>query len=97
MLNIKYRDIKFIWVVVVQAGFFLTPIFYKFEILPEYMQNILVYSPMVQIITMAHEVTLYGNLPSSNSVIIGVGMTFLILVLGFLIFKKLEKKSIEEL
>ena len=51
------------------ASFFLTPIFYQFDMLPEYVQNILQFSPMVQILTMAHHVVLYGMLPTANSIL----------------------------
>ena len=66
VLNVKYKDTEFIWSVVVHAGFFLTPIFYQFDMMPDYVQNVLQYSPMVQIVTMAHHVVLFGTLPSIN-------------------------------
>ena len=53
VLNVRFKDTEFIWNVVVHASFFLTPIFYQFDMLPEYVQNILQFSPMVQILTMA--------------------------------------------
>ena len=64
VLNVRFKDTEFIWNVVVHASFFLTPIFYQFDMLPEYVQNILQFSPMVQILTMAHHVVLYGMLPT---------------------------------
>ena len=69
VLNVKFKDTEFIWGVVLSAGFFQTPIFYQFDMLPEYMQNILQFSPMVQILTMAHHVALYVILPSVNTVL----------------------------
>ena len=70
VLNAKFKDVEFIWGVVLQAGFFLTPIIYQFDMLPETVRSILQFSPMVQIVTMAHHVTLYGELPSMNSILI---------------------------
>ena len=97
VLNVKYKDTEFIWSVVVHAGFFLTPIFYQFDMMPDYVQNVLQYSPMVQIVTMAHHVVLYGTLPSINSVLYAVGSISAITVIGYLIFRKFQAKVVEEM
>jgi len=96
VLNVKFKDTEFIWNVVVHASFFLTPIFYQFDMLPEYVQNILQFSPMVQILTMAHHVVLYGTLPSINSVLYAVGSISVITGIGYLIFRKYQAKIVEE-
>ena len=64
VLNVKFRDIEFIWGIILHAGFFLTPIFYRFDFLPQYVRDILMLSPVVQLVTMTHHVAIYGTLPS---------------------------------
>jgi lipopolysaccharide transport system permease protein len=97
LLNIRYRDTQFVWGVLLQAGFFLTPIFYSINILPEKLRHILEFSPMVQIMNMARDVALYGKLPSMESIAISLGTTLLILLVGYAIFRKLSVRIIEEL
>ena len=97
VLNVKFKDTEFIWGVVLSAGFFLTPIFYQFDMLPEYLQNILQFSPMVQILTMAHHVVLYGVLPTVNSILYAVGSISVITVIGYLIFRKFQAQMVEEM
>jgi lipopolysaccharide transport system permease protein len=97
VLNAKFKDVEFIWGVVLQAGFFLTPIFYQFDMLPETARNILQFSPMVQIVTMAHHVTLYGELPSMNSILYAIFSVSIIVVVGYLIFRKFQSRIVEEL
>ena len=97
VLNVKYKDTEFIWNIVVHAGFFLTPIFYQFDMMPDYVQNILQFSPMVQIVTMAHHVVLYGTIPSINSILYAVGSISVITVIGYLIFRKYQAKVVEEM
>jgi len=97
VLNVKYRDVQFIWGIILHAGFFLTPIFYEFDMLPEYVQNILQLSPVVQIVEMVHHVTIYGTLPSIVSVLYSVGSIFAVLVIGYLIFRKYQSRIVEEL
>ena len=97
VLNVKYKDTEFIWNIVVHAGFFLTPIFYQFDMMPDYVQNVLQFSPMVQIVTMAHHVVLYGTIPSINSILYAVGSISVITVIGYLIFRKYQAKVVEEM
>ena len=97
VLNAKFKDVEFIWGVILQAGFFLTPIFYQFDMLPETVRNVLQFSPMVQIVTMAHHVTLYGTLPSVNSILYAVVSVLIIVGMGYLIFRKLQARIVEEM
>jgi len=97
VLNAKFKDTEFIWGVVLSAGFFLTPIFYQFDMLPEMVQNVLQFSPMVQIVTMAHHVVLYGTLPSVNTILYAVGSISAITVIGYLIFRKYQARIAEDM
>jgi len=97
VLNVKYKDVEFIWGIFLQAGFFLTPVFYQFDMLPENVRNILQFSPMVQIVTMAHHVVLYGTIPSVNSILYAVASTLMITIIGYVIFRKLQARIVEEM
>ena len=97
VLNARYKDVQFIWSVILQAGFFLTPIFYKLDILPSQIQGIVNYLPLVQIVSIAHDITLYGKAPTLESVQIAVIMTITIFVVCYAIFKKTQKRMIEEM
>ncbi|MEO9307219.1 MAG: ABC transporter permease [Nitrososphaera sp.] len=97
VLNVRYRDIQFIWRVVLQIGFFVTPIFYKLDILPDNIQNILKYSPIAQIIDMGHDLSLNNKIPSSESITITIVITLSIFAVGYAIFYKSQKRIVEEL
>ena len=97
LLNVKFRDTQFIWGIILQAGFFVTPIFYQIDILPKKIQSIIIYNPMVQIINMAHNAVLYGKLPSDNDIIIAVGTTLVVFIVGYGVFRKMSARIIEEL
>lgn len=97
VLNIKFKDIEFIWGILLHAGFFLTPIFYRFDFLPKYVQDILQLSPMVQLVTMVHHVAIYGTLPSLNSILYACVSIFSILGIGYLIFRKYQARIVEEM
>jgi lipopolysaccharide transport system permease protein len=97
VINVYYRDIQYIWNVVVHAGFFITPIFYLPEIWPENIRQILFLNPMAQLIDMAHDVALYNALPTINAMAYTVVVIFALLGIGYLIFRKYEGKLAQEL
>jgi ABC-type polysaccharide/polyol phosphate export permease len=81
---------------VLHAGFFLHPVFYKMDILPKEIQNILQFSPMVKILNFAHDAVLYGKLPTVQDSLIAIVGTLVVLGIGYLIFKKFSSRIMEE-
>lgn len=97
VLNVYYKDVQFIWGVVLHAGFFAVPIFYSLDRFPEEVKNIIMLNPMAQIIDMSHNVVLYGILPSIENVLYTVSVITVIFFVGYFIFKRLDSRVIEEL
>jgi ABC-2 type transport system permease protein len=46
---VKFRDLGFIWEVIVQMGFYLTPILYAMTLLPERFQKLQLINPVAQV------------------------------------------------
>lgn len=97
VLNIRYRDVAVIWNVVIQAGFFLSPIIYKIEFLPLNIQKLLWFNPMTHVIDFAHNFMLYETYPNLYSIIYLVFVTLALLVMGIIIFRKYNPRIVEEL
>ena len=94
-LNVYFRDVQFIWRLVVQVGFFATPVIYPITIFPEKIRWIVMLNPMAQIITMMRDCTLYGISPApSNLAYVAISMLG-VLTIGCLIFDRLEPKFAE--
>ena len=55
-LNVKFRDTQHIWELVLQAGFYATPIIYPMSKVPVEFQKIVLLNPMAQIIQDARSV-----------------------------------------
>jgi len=96
-LNVYFRDIQFIWVVVLQAGFFITPILYPLSIFPPALQEILRLNPIAQIIITARDVILYSVTPYPLALIYPGVVAVLVLVVGYIIFSRLEPRFAEEM
>lgn len=97
VLNVYFRDIRFIWQVVLQAGFFLSPVIYAINTFPENMRNILQLNPLVPILDSAHALVLNNQLPSFHTTAYMIISTLFFLIVGYVIFRLKEKKIAEAL
>ncbi|MCX6668686.1 MAG: ABC transporter permease [Methanothrix sp.] len=94
-LNVYFRDVQFIWRLIVQVGFFATPILYPITIFPERVRWILMLNPMAQIITMMRDCILYRISPEPLNLAYVAVSTLVVLLLGYVIFDRLEPKFAE--
>ena len=97
VLNVYFRDVQYIWALIVHAGFFLMPIIYRTEIFPERLQTLFSLIPMTRILDMAHDVALYNKIPSAADWAYIIASSLGILCVGYLIFKRFEARVGEEL
>ncbi|MDE2589783.1 MAG: ABC transporter permease [Patescibacteria group bacterium] len=97
VITVTFRDVKFIWQVLLQAGFFITPIIYQLDMFPENIRNILQLNPMVTILDTVHNVVLYGTLPTMKATLYILVSTIVIFIIGYLVFRLRDKRLVEEL
>lgn len=94
-LNVYFRDVQFIWRVIVQIGFFATPILYPITIFPENIRWIVMLNPMAQIITMMRDCILYGIPPEPLNLTCVALSALVVLLFGYFIFNQMEPKFAE--
>lgn len=94
-LNVYFRDVQFIWAVVIQAGFFATPILYPITIFPENVRWIVTLNPMAQIISMMRDCILYRISPDPLNLAYLGASTLVIFLAGYAVFAHLEPKFAE--
>lgn len=97
VLNVRFRDMRSIWTIVLQASFFLTPIFYKLDFLPEVIRQFIQFSPLTQLVEMAHLTVLENKLPDPFWFTYTVLSVISIFVIGILLYKKFNKNLVEQL
>ncbi|MGI0057239.1 MAG: ABC transporter permease [Nitrosarchaeum sp.] len=97
IMNVHFKDIKFIWQVILQAGFFLSPIIYSLETFPENLRQILLLNPMVPLLDTAHQLVLYNSLPTFTTIVFLISLTIGVFFSGFLVFKIKSKYIVENL
>lgn len=106
-LYVKFRDVSYIWEVVLQAGFYATPIIYPLQMITNpFLQKLLLLNPMALIIQgTRHDLinpsqtisfaTAWSNQPLI--LMIPVAIIFVILVMGGLYFKNQSKYFAENI
>ena len=102
---VKYRDINYIWEVVLQAGFYMTPILYPLALITSVeLQKLIMLNPLAQAIqdarytTITHEtITGYKLFDGGWYALIPFIIVALTLVLGLLYFRKESKYFAENI
>ena len=96
-ITVYFRDLEHIIGIILLAAFYGTPIVYKLEQLPVNLQIILQLNPMTHIINAYRDIFYYQQMPNMKI----IGLLFLVsvalLVVGYFIFKKLQKGFAEQL
>jgi lipopolysaccharide transport system permease protein len=96
-LNVTLRDIQWIWPVVMQAGFFLTPIMYSLETLKGIpFAWALAYNPMGNILDALRCVLIGRPAPLLTDLAYAALAAVAVLAVGWIIFSKLEPRFGEE-
>lgn len=96
-LNVFYRDIQWIWRVILQAGFFATPILYTPGIFPPQYSPLFTLNPMAQIIENLRATIIYHQSLQTPGLLYTTAAAILLLIIGYRVFKKLEPRFAEEI
>ncbi len=89
-LNVFYRDVRFIIPLATQLLMYATPIIYPITVVPERFRPFYALNPMVGIIDSYRRVILYGELPSLQYLGSSIGVSVLLVVAGYMYFKRAE-------
>jgi len=96
-LFVYFRDLNQVWDVVMQAGFFLSPIVYPISIIPAAFLEYYMLNPMTVLIETYREFLLYGVTPSPVSLLFLLAMGAVMVTAGILVFQRLERRFAEEI
>lgn len=96
-ITVYIRDLEYFINVLMMLWFYVTPVLYSIDMIPDKFKNILMLNPMTLIITTYREVLYYKRIPDLGPLLILGGICCVLLVIGYLIFNKCEKKFAEEL
>lgn len=95
-INVYVRDVEYIVNFVVTLLFYGTPILYKTTMFPESVRWILYLNPMTHFIESYRNILYYQVAPQFSSILYMIGVVIISLVIGYAVFRKLEKGFAEE-
>lgn len=96
-INIYIRDLEYLVNFIITLLFYATPILYNINMFEgSFIAKILVLNPMTHIINAYRDIMYYQTLPNAQSILIVGLISLIIMLLGYQVFKKLEKGFAEE-
>lgn len=96
-ITVYFRDLEHIIGIILMALFYATPIVYSLDSLPESYKFIMKLNPMSHIIEGYRSIFYYQQMPNLKILTILLVLSTILTILGYLLFKKLQKGFAEEL
>ena len=96
-VTVYFRDLEHIIGVVLMAAFYATPIVYNIQQLPHALQVLVNLNPMTHLINGYRDIFYYHQMPNMKILLILLGISIVLTIVGYFIFKKLQKGFAEEL
>ena len=96
-ITVYLRDMEYIVGVLLMAWIWATPIMYALDYLPDVVGKILLLNPMTLVITSYHNLLYYHQMPTMLTLIGSLLEGVILLIIGEIIFARLEGNFAEEL
>ena len=96
-LTVYFRDLEYILGIITMAWMYMTPVVYSIEMVPERLRPLMNLNPMTPVI-VAYRDILYGKqVPQISTLTSGFVLGVIVLVVGYVVFQKLQRGFAEEL
>ena len=96
-ITVYIRDVEYLMNVFMMLMFYMSPIVYSPDMIPERFLPLFKLNPMFHIIKYYREILYYKQTPELSGLFMLFFMCLVVLVFGYLVFRKLEKRFAEEL
>jgi ABC-type polysaccharide/polyol phosphate export permease len=96
-LNVFFRDVGILWNTINPAMFYLSPIAYSFNIVPQQFKFIVKYNPLYHFLEIVRDVLYLGQAPSMHYVGRCLLITGVAVILAFLVYRKTRNGFISNL
>jgi lipopolysaccharide transport system permease protein len=94
-LQVRYHDVAYLWGVVIQVGFWLTPILYHDTLVPAGWRWLVEYNPLARIITHGREALIYGTWTSGSVLLETSIFAVAVMILGVVAFRRQQLRLTE--
>jgi ABC-type polysaccharide/polyol phosphate export permease len=94
-LYVRYRDVGYLWGIVLQVGFWLTPIIYLDMMIPDRWRWIVWINPIGRIIGDSRVALIYGRWPAARGLVLTTLMSIVACIIGTRVFSRLQARVVE--
>ena len=96
-LNVFFRDMAQAFQFIIQIWFWLTPVVYTIEIIPSKLAKYISLNPITPLMNAYRDILVRNTLPAWEGLLPMVYLTTTLLVLGLIVFSKIDAEMIDEL
>jgi len=97
VLNVFFRDVGQFFAIFLQFWFWLTPIVYPADVLPDRIKPFLALNPMASVIGAYQEILVHGRWPAWDTLCPAAALAVLLCVLGLRLFRRHAGEMVDEL
>lgn len=88
--NVYFRDVSHFLGIILMFWFYLTPVFYSLDMVPQNLRSIYILNPIASLITIYRNVLFEGKTPSAINLSISVLIFTITLLFGYFVFRRYE-------
>ena len=96
-LTVYFRDLEHILAIIAMAWLYATPICYPETMVPEKYLSLYRLIPVTPIVNAYRDVLYYGRTPDLTTLLIAIGIGLVTVLIGVLVFGRLQRRFAEEL
>ena len=94
---VYFRDLSQIWEVLISILIYCSPIIYPMSVVPSYLVKYYMLNPITHFVFIYRDVMINGQLPSLTSMVVVLIFALIMLLIGNLVFSKLQRRFAEEI
>lgn len=95
--TVFFRDLEYIVSVILMVWIYLTPIMYTYDFIPDIVKPIFRLNPMTGVIEAYHKILYWKQLPFDTGIKYSAIFALVVLLIGELVFNKVQDNFAEEL
>ena len=95
--TVYLRDLEYILGIISMAWMYMTPVLYPVDLVPDRLLPIFYLNPMTPVIIAYRDILYFKKVPEMETMLRGFLLGVVVLIIGYVVFRKLQRGFAEEL
>lgn len=96
-VNVFLRDISYLLEVILMFWFWMTPVFYSIDMIPERFRWICIFNPMTSCVTMYRNILFEARIPAAYLLNSAIAASLITFIVGYAVFIKYEESFLKKI